>query len=354
MMGERNRSLHAGEGASREASANRDLQARFELLRRHYEVDVRRLEFVMEGGHFFQQIAASHCPTCGHEIKADGEPDCHPESAEFVDVERAARAEIAKLSPRLKDLDVAIEEAIARAAAEEVVADQERGRAENLDRQIEEVANPSAATARGRVATVTAKRRALEDQLLRFRELDRFLAARQEVDAILQESVEGYRPGQDAESMTALARQVEQILLDWHFPVISDVRWERKSDDLVIDGKQRRAFGKGVRAITHTAFTVGLMLHCLEQGTPHPGFAVLDSPLTPYKGATDEIEDPELTAEVRPALLHSLATLASEAQTIIIENIDPPGVIRDEAVVHEFVGGDGQGRPGFYPPREPS
>ena len=351
MMGERNRSLHAADKANREAVANRDLQARFRLLRQHYEVDVRRLEFVMEGGHFFHQIAASHCPTCGQEIESGGDLDCHPESAEFLDIEKAARAEIAKLSPRLKDLDVAIEEAVGREVAEEQIADQARKRAEALDREVEEVANPSATAARGRVADVTARRRSLEEQLLRFRELDRYLAARQQADAILGESVEGYRPGQDAETLTALAAQVEQLLLAWHFPVISDVRWERKADDLVIDGKQRRAYGKGVRAITHTGFTVGLMLHCLKHDTPHPGFVVLDSPLTPYKGAEDEIDDPELTAEVPPALLHSLATLELDAQTIIIENIAPLDSLRAEAVVHEFGGSDGLGRAGFYPPR---
>lgn len=351
MMGERNRALHAADKASREAAANRDLQDRFQLLRQHYEVDVRRLEFVMEGGHFFHQIAASHCPTCGREIAIGGDLDCHPESAEFLDIEKAARAEIAKLSPRLKDLDVALEEAAGREAAEEQIADQARKRAEELDREIEEVANPSATAARGRVADVTARRRTLEEQLLRFRELDRYQAARQQADAIFGESVEGYRPGQDAESLTALAAQVEQLLLAWHFPVISDVRWERKDDDLIIDGKRRRSFGKGVRAITHTAFTVGLMLHCLKHDTPHPGFAILDSPLTPYKGEEDEIEDPELTAEVRPGLLHSLATLEIDAQTIIVENIDPPDSLRAEAVVHEFGGSDGSGRAGFYPPR---
>ncbi|MGD9714638.1 MAG: AAA family ATPase [Thermomicrobiales bacterium] len=351
MMGERNRSLHAADKANREAGANRDLQDRFRLLRQHYEVDVRRLEFVMEGGHFFQQIAASHCPTCGREIEIGGDLDCHPESAEFLDIEKAARAEIAKLSPRLKDLDVALEEAAEREVAEEQVADQARERAEELDREIEEVANPSAAAARGRVADVTARRRTLEEQLLRFRELDRYQAARQQADAVFGESVEGYRPGQDAESLTALASQVEQLLLAWHFPVISDVRWERKDDDLVIDGKRRRSFGKGVRAITHTAFTVGLMLHCLKHDTPHPGFAVLDSPLTPYKGEEDEIDDPELTAEVRPGLLHSLATLEIDVQTIIVENIDPPDSLPAEAVVHEFGSSDGSGRAGFYPPR---
>lgn len=351
LMGERNRALHEADKANREALANRDLQSRFHLLKQHYEVDVRRLEFVMEGGHFFHQIAASHCPTCGQEIELGDEAKCHPESAEFLDIEKAAGVEITKLAPRMKDLDVAIEEAAEREAAEARIAEQARKRAEALDQEIEEVANPSAAAARQRVAAVTANRRSLEDKLLRFRELDRYLAAREQADAIVQESVDGYRPGQNAESLSALATQVEELLLAWRFPVLSEVRWDTRADDLVIDGKQRRAFGKGVRAITHTALTVGLMLHCLKHDTPHPGFAVLDSPLTPYKGTAEQIEDSELPAEVRPALLHSLATLDDEAQAIIIDNIDPPESLRDEAVVHEFVGPEGPGRAGFYPPR---
>lgn len=114
--------------------------------------------------------------------ESGGELDRHPESAQFLDIEKAARAEIAKLSPRLKDLDVAIEEAVGREVAEEQIADRARKRAEDLDREVEEVANPSATAARGRVADVTARRRSLEEQLLRFRELDRYLAARQPQD----------------------------------------------------------------------------------------------------------------------------------------------------------------------------
>ena len=104
LMGERNRALAATEEASREVSSNRELQSRFKLLRQHYKSDISRLDFVMEGGHFFHQLAASHCPTCGREVASGGDLDCHPESAEYVEVERAARAEIEKLTPRMNDL----------------------------------------------------------------------------------------------------------------------------------------------------------------------------------------------------------------------------------------------------------
>jgi AAA domain len=354
LLGERNRALVAADTAKREASSNRELQSRFKLLREHYKSDVSRLEFVMEGGHFFHQLAASHCPTCGRQIDPEGDLDCHPESAEYLDIERAARAEIEKLTPRMGDLEVAIAEAADRehVAAEE--AQTARNRAAELDQEIEEVANPSAKDARGRIATITARRRTLEEHLLRYRELDRYQAARQEADVTLHEGAERYRPGQDAEALNALAKRVESLLVSWTFPVKSDVRFDVGTDDIVIDGKRRGAFGKGVRAITHSAFTVGLMLYCLEQGTPHPGFAVLDSPLTPYKGSSEEIADPELPASVRPGLLHSLATQSSDVQTIVIDNIDPPEGLAGEAIVHEFVGHSSAGRAGFYPPLQPA
>jgi hypothetical protein len=349
LMGERNRILVAGEEAKREAVSNRELQARFKLLRQHYSSDISRLEFVMEGGHFFHQIAASHCPTCGRAIEVGNDPDCHPEAAEYVEIEQAARAEIEKLTPRLDDLEVAIKEASERELEAAGQAQSASDRAAAFDREIEEVANPSAKAARGRVATITTRRHALEEQLLRYRELDRYLAARQDADVVLHEGAERYRPGRDAEALNALAKSIESLLLSWTFPVKTDVRFDLDTDDIVIDGKKRQAFGKGVRAVTHSAFTFGLMLYCLEKDTPHPGFAILDSPLTPYKGSSEEISDPELPASVKPGLLRSMASQAADVQAIVIDNIDPPAGLADQAVVHEFLGPGAAGRAGFYP-----
>jgi AAA domain len=347
-MGARNRALVEVQENERKAQASRDLQSRFALLNKHYVADVRRLEFVVEGGHFFQQIAASHCPTCGSPIGADSE-ECHPESADYRKIEKSARAEIQKLAPRMEDLKNAMADAEAEEALAVANAKAVREHAARLDREIEEVANPSAQSARKRVGEITARRRILEDQLLRFRELDRYLAARQEADIIAHQPIERFRPEQDAPSLVKLSSEIKKLLVKWKFPVDSDLTFDIKTDDLVIDGKARSAFGKGARAITHTGFTVGLMAHCLSAGTPHPGFVIIDSPLTPYKGTVDHVDDPELTAEVHPALLHSLATLDNEAQTIVIENIDPPDAIRSEAIVHEFVGAEEEGRSGFYP-----
>jgi AAA domain len=347
MMIERNRALAVIDKAERRHIESRELQARFELLSEHYSTDVQRLEFVIEGGHFFQQIAATHCPSCGRPI--DSEAECHPESAEFEKIEKAARAEIAKLAPRMGDLDKAIADAGEAQELASSEAERARKEAARLDIEIEEVANPSAKAARSRVATITARRHTLEDQLLRFRELDRYLAVKQEAAMLAGEAIERYRPEQDLPSLLSLSEKIKELLVAWKFPLKSDLYFSTETDDLVIDGKERSAYGKGARAITHAAFTVGLMRHCLSANTPHPGFVVIDTPLRPFSGISDDVHDPTLTRDVHRALLYSLTTLNGGGQSIIIENIPPPEVIEGRAVIHQFVGSDGAGRKGFYP-----
>jgi hypothetical protein len=49
--------------------------------------------------------------------------------------------------------------------------------------------------------------------------------------------------------------------------------------DIIAGDQLRSAHGKGVRAILHAAFTLGLANYCTEREIPHPGFVVLDTPV---------------------------------------------------------------------------
>src|SRR5689334_18911700 len=82
---------------------------------------------------------------------------------------------------------------------------------------------------------------------------------------------------------TGFAACVEKILKQWDFPDAERVYFDAKARDLVIGGKLRTARGKGLRAITHAAFTIGLLEYCRTNGTSHPSFIALDSPLLAYR-----------------------------------------------------------------------
>lgn len=342
----RNKALSEADNLRRRALNAQELTARFDLLSTHYAADIKRLEFALEGGHFFDQIAASHCPRCGRPLGPD--ELCHPESAEFGAIERAARAEIKKLQPRIRDLvearsDASTDEDEARRAEARHLED-----ARKMDAEIAQIANPTAQSARARVEQITGRRREVEASLLRFRELDRYLAVRSQALSTAQKKVDGVRVDQDVASLQRLSAQIQAVLEEWRFPVRSDVSYDAAAADIVIDGKSRGANGKGVRAVTHAAFTIGLMRYCLEDDRPHPGFVVIDTPLTHFRGETDDIDDPELTRDLHAAFLYSLTFDEGVGQSIIIENVDPPSAIAPRAKIHEF-GSEVSGRAGFYP-----
>jgi hypothetical protein len=220
--------------------------------------------------------------------------------------------------------------------------------ARRLDREVAEEASPTAADARGRVRDITARRREVEENLLMFRELDRYLDSRERAYRESQRRLDRLRVDHDSVALGKLTSSIRRLLQSWRFPVASDVRFNPETDDLLIDGKDRSANGKGVRAVTHAAFTFGLMRYCFETEMPHPGFSIVDTPLTTYKGERDDEADPRLTRDLHAAFLYSLARGEAMGQALVIENVDPPDDL--PALVHTFTGPAGSGRQGFYPP----
>ena len=129
--------------------------------------------------------------------------------------------------------------------------------------------------------------------------------------------------------------------------------FDPKARDLVIAGKARTARGKGLRAITHAAFTIGLLEYCRAQETPHPGFVVLDSPLLAYR-APEGTEDDLRGTDLNHQFYAYLAAQGSDRQTIIVENDNPPEAVSVRPQVTMFTGNPHSGRYGLFPPTKPA
>ena len=151
-----------------------------------------------------------------------------------------------------------------------------------------------------------------------------------------------------ASSLDKFSVEVQKILQNWHFPNADRVFFDQKTRDLVINGKNRTSFGKGLRAITQSAFTIGLLEYCKQQGTPHPGFALLDSPLLSYKepdGADDDLRHTDL----KMRFYDYLKKISDDQQVIIVENTDPPDDVRAMPRAQRFTGNPEEGRAGLFP-----
>ncbi|WP_257295597.1 hypothetical protein [Endozoicomonas sp. YOMI1] len=138
------------------------------------------------------------------------------------------------------------------------------------------------------------------------------------------------------------------MLKAWDFPGDCHVYYDKESTDFVIDGKPRTSRGKGLRAITHAAVTIALLEYCQENGLPHPGFIVLDSPLLAYfKPEGDEDRALQGTKLKERFYSYLVKHHSVDSQIVIIENQHPPGSVMDSLKMTVFTGNPNEGRPGF-------
>jgi len=65
-----------------------------------------------------------------------------------------------------------------------------------------------------------------------------------------------------------LCKEIEGLLVAWQLPEADRVVFSEEAQDIVITGRPRSSDGKGVRAITHSAFTIGLNNFCVRHKLP--------------------------------------------------------------------------------------
>jgi len=160
-----------------------------------------------------------------------------------------------------------------------------------------------------------------------------------------------------ADESHEFCKVVSEVLKRWEFPGDCNVSFDYDTYDLRIDGKLRIDNGKGVRAVTHAAFKVALLLFCRNRGLPHPGFVVLDTPLLTYRDPMKNTKLGDLTEDekalsktsLKERFFEHLASIHHLGQFIILENIDPPENIENLAHVHLFSGNTEEGRYGLFP-----
>jgi hypothetical protein len=342
-----------------------ELLSRFALLRRSYATDLERLEFIAEGHHFFNQLSAVVCPACSRPLDdADGTHQfCEQGTAVAGDVQAACAREVAKIRVHLSDLTAAVADLEAERATLQV---QVRGATEHyrrLHQQIERDLRPRLVevTEELKRSMTTRQRVVQEEAALDYRH--GLLERKVDIERRLQEVEEvADAPVRDhGDVYQAFADMVSVLLRTWQLPGEGRVTFDERSMDIVVDGEARKTHGKGVRAIMYAAFVIGLMRYCRAQGLPHPGFVVLDSPLTTYRrrGGTPAPDmDPdagggegEIPEDMQRAFFEHLATTAADLgeQIILFDNKEPPADVAARVHYEQFTGMQGVGRAGFIP-----
>jgi hypothetical protein len=321
---------------------------RFGLLASVYESDVERLDALEEGAAALMAGARRPCPLCG------AEPEHQHEVHGLDHVERSRRAVAAEISKiRVERADLGKATASLKAEGEGLTARITRlsGQLPELEGAIEELL-PLEVSSRESYEALDIARQRLRNAL---NLLDRIASLEKRKKELEAFKAKGTRRGSVAVGVGGeigfeLAQIAQSILRAWRFPGNPTVSFDDKTHDILIDGKNRRGNGKGVRALMNAAFKISVLEYCRSKDLPHPGIVVLDSPLLSYRdpinsrhGALSSDEELVVKSRLKEYFYRYLLELSDTTQFIIIENDPPPFDLGPKSMVTRFVGPTGQG-----------
>jgi len=325
---------------------------RFALLNEQYSTDKRRLENIIETGTIIGGLPLTEkCPVCGADTDESRAHDhCIGDTNEVV---AAANEELNKISVLESELHSVIANLQAEWQALEFEIPSTQQELTDSEAQIRMV-SPVVAEQRGRYTDVLSKKSQVEKSLSLFDDLETLEEKLKEIEEEAPEVEDSETPDTQLPThpLYELSNIVSDFLQEWGLTNSTHVHFDKQNDDFVIGGKLRTSNGKGHRAITHAAATLGLLKYTETKELPYPGFALLDSPLLAY----EKPENPEDDLSHTDVNLNFLRDLKSwdSRQTIIFENRKSvPEEFYEGSQVTHFTKSNENGRYGFFPRQKP-
>lgn len=324
------------------------LRSRFDILLQKYESDIARLATIREAGNLLGYFTAGVCAFCGAEPEHQhNNTDCEGDTNSFgssIDEQvRRTRALADDLQAAMSDLDQRRIELRREASAS----------AEHSRRLASELAAVEQTLASNNVVfrDVVDKRASVERALTLYDQIESLEKMKLIVVDEATAETAAVAASLSLRAQREFSNELVERLRAWGFPNPSQVRYDASVQDIVAGDQLRSAHGKGVRAILHGAFTVGLAKYCVDREMPHPGFVVLDSPLVTYRppdqAEMEESEEGQPPEDVVAAFYRDLQE-QNTGQVIVMENTDPPKSLDERTVDIVFTASD-HGRYGFFP-----
>jgi len=322
---ERSDAVTAMQSAESQIIAIDELLARYQLLHKRYDSDLERLDFIAEGSYFLNGLQETRCPLCDQPM---GEQHRHRfESYPNLEtVYASSQAEAAKILGLRNELLETISTLKARRAERE---EQRREASEELDRiaaRIDRELVPALQATKLQLDNLIQRRLELEAVKVDTEQADALISARQSLEATFVKPDSAPKKWEAIDSIAAhkFCLEIQKVLKEWAWKGQAQVEFDDKRFDIKVDGKARQSNGKGVRAILHAAFVVALLRFCHESKTPHPGFVVLDSPLTTFKQGRDSGTDETIDPSIEAAFWVSIGKLKADLQIVVLDNKEPP------------------------------
>ncbi|MCL1830119.1 MAG: hypothetical protein FWG21_01675 [Oscillospiraceae bacterium] len=311
----------------------RFLHDRYMALDSQYQSDIRRLQFIDDGGMLLQSSpTVTRCPVCDSELTDEGETHQHD-----------TKGEIKIINAKLLDLREVIDD-----VADDKV--QLEGRLGELKAENEDVL----AVIRNKLEPQAEE---LKERLNDYRVV---VQMRHEMDVIKalsvgmnndlgvieqdDESELRFKPKEhfSSEFIETMSNYLSEMLENSKFERFLTARFSIDSFDVVTNGRKKETEGSGFRAFLNTVLAFSFMRYLANHGKYTPGLLVIDSPILSLK----ERDGEKATDSMKASLFRYLLSNQQYGQVILLEN-DIPEIDYNKANVIEFTMDDEDGRYGF-------
>lgn len=330
---------------SRKVADDTALLNRFKMLERKYVSDRERLEANTEAATYMEQHRAVSCPLCGNEIEQDDEID--------IDViQQANSSEISKIDIHLEDLS---------STQNDVTESLEKNKIElsSLMKEISFMDKELGESIGGKISENKKILSDLDEARSNFRKEQEEEIKRQEIFKEIGRLQTDYDKISDTYEIAdfpieaaKLGKEIGNILKRWDFPDGNTTILDLDTRDITIDGKPRSHFGKGYRAICFSATMLGMMEYLYGEER-HPGFVILDSPLTTYRKQDEDQEagneEVFLTNNLIYAFYRDLCDYYEGKQIVVLDNQEPDEDLHSTMNYIHFSKNESIGRYGFFP-----
>lgn len=323
-----------------------ELLKRFQLLRTQYETDKKRITFLLEGEYYFSLLNFEKCPTCNQTINSNEESACS--HLELEQKRESYNMEWNKIHHYQEDLTNTIETMEEEVGVHNDTLNKLEYDYGEISRVLDEELEPKFMGIETEIFSIIETQKAIDEAQQKENTLNTILSQKKGLLSLLGEESESQNEDIDVIDYSAyyndLCIDIKYYLKGWNYEGHDKVEFNEKNKDIVISGKPRKLFGKGYRSISYSAFVLGVMRYCNSKNLPHPGFVVLDSPVTSYK--EEDSDDDKSSDEVQENFFRFLAENSQSSQVIILENKKPSKEINKINLI-EFTKSNISGRYGF-------
>ena len=319
---------------------NTATMSRYHELKTQYDTDINRLTFIVENETLLKNKGQNtKCPFCDNSIVP------HDHSSYIV----ASRAELVRLVNNLNELESTRIEMKNQIDDDSALVQDYKEQITEFNKLINQELIPQ----RNEVSAMLQDYKEymqIEGAMKYIKDYDSIFE--EDIKKFETESVNGFTPFNAKEMLFNLIGNVLQensrkILSEIGYEPLNEVILDKQSLDLVINGKNKNAHGKGYKAFINSVLLLSFVQYMAESSVRNPGFYIFDSPLKGLNLPEGEV----FTKNIRVGYFNYLTNLKTDSQLIVLENTDdhelPKINSNDDTIIYEFTQNENKGRYGF-------